>query len=335
MGNVTMRDIGKKVGVSAVTVSKALAGKSGVSEEMRQRIVDIAAEMGYVNPNSLQGQNARRLDVGILVPDHYFSGESFYFTFYRHLVQELSDAGHFGLMELLTQEADAQLALPNLLRSNRVDALILLGQPSREYVRMIVKQPLPVVFLDFFDESALADAVVGDNTYGTYRLTNHLIKNGHRDIGFVGNCRATSSIMDRYLGFYRAMISHELPIREECILSDRDDSGDLCPMTLPEKLPTAFVCNCDVVALRLIDQLQQSGHRVPEDVSVVGFDDFTMGSNAAPALTTFRVDFHSMAQLAVKMVADRCAGLQRPFGRVVVSGQPIYRDSERALSAEE
>lgn len=335
MANVTMREIGRMAGVSAVTVSKALAGKSGVSEEMRQRIVQLASELGYVNPNIQQAQQSRKLDVGVLVPDHFFSGESFYFKFYHQVVQALSDAGHFGLMELLTKEADAQLQLPNLLRSHRADALILLGQPSREYMRMIAKQPLPVLFLDFYDESALADAVVGDNTYGTYRLTNHLIKNGHRDIGFVGNCRATSSIMDRYLGFFRAMMSHELPIRQECIVPDRDDNGSYLPLALPEKLPTAFVCNCDIVARRLIDQLQAQGVRVPEDVSVVGFDDFTVGNDAPPALTTFRVDFRSMAQLAVKMISERCAGLQRPFGRVVVSGQPIYRDSERALSAEE
>lgn len=335
MANVTMREIGRIVGVSAVTVSKALAGKSGVSEEMRQRIAKVAADMGYVNPNALQAQQARKLDVGILVPEHFFSGESFYFKFYSQVVQALAECGHFGLMELLSKESDAQLGLPNLLRSHRVDALILLGQPSREYMRMIAKQSTPVVFLDFYDESALADAVVGDNTYGTYRLTNHLIKNGHRDIGFVGNCRATSSIMDRYLGFFRAMIANEMPIRDECIILDRDDNGIDLPLALPEKLPTAFVCNCDIVARRLIDQLQEKGVRVPEDVSVVGFDDFTVGNDVPPALTTFRVDFRSMAQLAVKLLTERCAGLRRPFGRVVVSGQPIYRDSERAIPVEE
>lgn len=334
MANVTMRDIGKMAGVSAVTVSKALAGKPGVSEEMRQRIAALAEELGYVNPNQ-QPQQACKLDVGILVPERFFSGQSFYFKFYHQVVQALTEAGHFGLMELLTPGDDAALNLPNLLRSSRVDALILLGQPSKEYMRMIAKQPLPVVFLDFYDESALADAVVGDNTYGTYRLTNHLIKNGHRDIGFVGNCRATSSIMDRYLGFFRAMLLHDLPIREECVVPDRRDDGSFIPLSLPEKLPTAFVCNCDIVARRLIEQLRADGKRVPEDVSVVGFDDFTLDETPSPALTTFRVDFRSMAQLAVKLVGERCAGVQRPFGRVVVSGQPIYRDSEQALPVEE
>lgn len=334
MANLTMRDLGKMVGVSAVTVSKALSGKPGVSEEMRRRITALAEELGYVNPNQ-QPQEPQRLDVGILVPEKFFSGQSFYFKFYHQVVQALTEAGHFGLMELLSPADDALLVLPNLLRSSRVNALILLGQPSKEYMRMIARQPLPVVFLDFYDEGALADAVVGDNTYGTYRLTNHLIKNGHRDIGFVGNCRATSSIMDRYLGFLRAMLLHNLPIREECILPDRREDGDSLPLNLPKKLPTAFVCNCDIVARRLIEQLQAQGKRVPEDVSVVGFDDFTLDESLTPALTTFRVDFRSMAQLAVKLVGERCAGTQRPFGRVVVSGQPIYRDSERALPVEE
>lgn len=331
MSNVTMREIGRRVGVSAVSVSKALAGKSGVSEEMRRKIVRVAADMGYVNPNAVKQPPRRRLDVGILIPDLFFSAESFYAMFYKYLVQALSDAGHFGILELLSVEAEEALALPSLVRMRKVDALILLGQPSREYVRMIAKEPLPTVFLDFYDEHAAADAVVGDNTYGCYRLTSHLIKNGHRDIGFVGDSRATSSIMDRYLGFYRAMISHELPIRGECVVRDRDSHGALTRLTLPERLPTAFVCNCDLVARRLIDQLRDMGVRVPEDVSVVGFDDFTIGPAQPPALTTFRVDCQAMAQMAVQLVDERCAGAQRPFGRVVVGGQPIYRDSERPL----
>ena len=97
MSGITMRDIGKKVGVSAVTVSKALAGKAGVSEEMRQKIVRIAAEMGYVNPLSVQNREKRALDVGILVPEHFFGKDSFYAMLqdrpYRHAytVDEIID----------------------------------------------------------------------------------------------------------------------------------------------------------------------------------------------------------------------------------------------------
>lgn len=333
MGNVTMRDIGKRVGVSAVTVSKALAGKSGVSDEMRERIIQMANELGYVNPNAATAQAVRSLDVGILIPNHFFDSESFYAMFYKTLVETLTESGHFGILELLSAEAEAGLALPNIIRSHKVDALILLGQPSRAYVRMIAAQNVPVVFLDFYDEQAEADAVVGDNTYGCYRLTSHLIKNGHRRIGFVGNRRATSSIMDRYLGFYRAMISNDLPIREEWIYSDRGEDGVMMPLNFVGELPTALVCNCDMVARMTIEQLKAQGYRVPEDVSVVGFDDFPAQAQE-PALSTFRMDVASMARLAVKLVNDRVAGEQKACSRVVVGGVPVYRDSDIVCPAE-
>ena len=328
MKKPTMRDIAERVGVSAVTVSKALAGKPGMSDAVRRQIEKTAAEMGYRRDEAERGRSGSRLDIGILVPDRYFEPESFYAVLYKRLVQVLAEHGHFALMELLTAEAEEALAMPELLRSGRVSGLILLGQPDKPYCRMITRQPVPVVLLDFYDEQAGADAVVGDNSYGCYRLTSHLIRNGHSEIGFVGNYHATSSIMDRYLGFCRAMLSNDLPIREEWILPDRDIRSTLTELKLPDKLPTAFVCNCDLVARRLIAKLAERGLRVPEDISVTGFDDFETGPEAEPPLSTFRVDTDSMIELAVQLLVQRCAGDRRPFGRTVIGGQPIYRGSE-------
>ena len=114
MSGITMRDIGRQLGVSAVTVSKALAGKSGVSEEMRQKIIRRASELGYVNPNAPQTTPTSGLDVGILIPENFFSVVSFYATFYKQLVQALTDAGHFGIMELVTHDMQTALTLPGV-----------------------------------------------------------------------------------------------------------------------------------------------------------------------------------------------------------------------------
>lgn len=330
MKKATMRDIGKACGVSAVTVSKALAGKSGMSEKVRDRILKTAEEMDYQYPGNEKIRPRRNLDIGILIPEKYFSPESFYSVMYKRLVRKLAEEGHFGLLELLTPESDRELTLPHLISSRHVDGMILLGQPGRDYYRMLAAQGTPVVFLDFYDEQGCADCVVGDNTYGCYRLTNHLIRNGHTEIGFVGNVHATSSIMDRYLGYYRAMLGHRLPVRDEWVLSDREDEGSIREFELPGKLPTAFVCNCDLVAYQLIRMLAERGIRVPEDVSVVGFDDYCIGRKEEIGLSTFRVDTESMIELAVKTVTDRCSGQQKPFGRTVVGGQPVYRESETA-----
>lgn len=329
MGNVTMRDIGKRIGVSAVTVSKALAGKSGVSEEMRQKIIRLAAELGYVNPNQ-QIRPDHGLDVGILVPDQFFSNDAFYAMFYKQLMQTLTDAGHFGLLELLSEDMQRDHVLPNLLRSRRVDALILLGQPSHDYARLLTDQPLPVIALDFHDPSLKMDSIVGDGTYGAAQLTEHLIARGHRDIGFLGNVKATSSIMERYLGYTAAMILHDLPVRSEWVIPDRTLGNVTLEPELPETLPTAFVCNCDVMARVLIRALRQRGLRVPEDVSVVGYDDFNNQPGSLP-LTTFRANTHVMCQMAVRLAAERCAGDMKPISRVVVGGECICRDSVASI----
>jgi len=334
MKKVSMRDIGKAAGVSAVTVSKAMAGREGMSDAVRKRILDIAAEMGYQYPDGSAVRLKTGLDIGIVIPEQYFEPDSYYSMMYRKLVSCLSQMGHFGLLELLSKEDAAALRIPRLIDTRHVDGLILLGQPAKEYYRMISQAGTPTVFLDFYDEQGSADSVVGDNTYGCYRLTSHLIKNGHRKIGFVGNMRTTSSILDRYLGYYRAMILHDLPIHPEWIISDRNDENNWIDLSLPEALPTAFVCNCDVVASRLITALKARGLRVPQDISVTGFDDYLVHPSDVP-LSTFRVNTDGMVALAVKAITERCSDSAKPFGRLVVSGQPVYRDSETLFTGAE
>ena len=329
--NVTMRDIGRMTGVSAVTVCKALAGKSGMSEETRQRILRTAEEMGYVNPGAGQASTARSLDVGILIPDQFFSPDSFYAALCKDLVQGLTDAGHFGILEMLTAEAEAELALPHLMSGRHVDALVMLGQPGKAYRQMIAQQETPVIFLDFYDPAIMADAVVGDNAYGSAQLTDYLISRGHRDIGFVGYVRATSSIMERYTGYASSMILAGLPLRRDLLLRDRDDQGNIIPINLPEQLPTALVCHCDEAAARVIRQLEARGIRVPEDISVTGYDDFLPGAPITPALTTFRLNRKAMVQATVRLVMTRCSDVKLPLGRVVVGGEMICRDSVKML----
>jgi len=328
MKKPTMRDIASAVGTSAVTVSKAMAGKPGMSDELRMKILKKASEMGYEYPHSSLRLPREHLEIGILIPDKYFEPDSFYAEIYKRLVKKLADRGHFGLLELLDPENEQNLALPTLLTTKQVDGLIMLGEPAKAYFRKTAQAGTPVVFLDFYDEQANADAVAGDNTYGAYRLTSHLIRLGHRKIGFVGNTKATSSIMDRFLGYYRAMLANDLQVQEKWILPDRELTGGLIKPELPEELPTAFVCNCDMTARIMIDMLREKGFRVPEDISVTGFDDYPPGSENDIPLSTFRIDTDGMIELAVKTMIERCAGEQRPFGRMVVGGQPVYRESD-------
>ncbi len=327
----TMRDIAREVGTSAVTVSKAMAGKTGMSDELRMKILKKASEMGYEYPHSSRLLPREHLEIGILIPDKYFEADSFYAEIYKRLVKKLADLGHFGLLELLEPENERKLELPSLMTTKHVDGLIMLGEPTKAYYRKVAQAGTPVVFVDFYDEQANADAVAGDNAYGAYRLTSHLIRRGHRKIGFVGNIKATSSIMDRFLGYYRAMLLNDLQVREDWIIPDRALTGGIVKPSLPAELPTAFVCNCDMTARMMTDLLRERGYRVPEDISVTGFDDYPPGGENDILLSTFRIDTDGMIELAVKTLLERCTGEQKPFGRLVVGGQPVYRDSETEI----
>lgn len=326
MQKTSMRDIAKELGVSAVTVSNALAGKAGMSDAMREKILKTADEMGYVNPRNIAAKVAR--DIGILIPERFFMAESYYGMFCKLLVRKLKDEGNGGLVELLSAEDESKLELPELVRNRHVDGMIMLGETDKKYCRMMAHTGTPVLYLDFYDDSASADAVVVDNTYGCYRLTCHLIHNGHTKIGFVGDPHTTASIMDRYLGFYRAMLSHDLEIRPEWTLRDRDENGSDVEFELPDEMPDAFVCNCDLAAARLTRALEKKGFRVPEDVSVTGFDDFLNGVEPTKPLSTFRPNTEGMAEIAVKRIIERCEGKMGPNEKIVVGGRPVHRESD-------
>lgn len=332
--SVNMREIGRALGVSAVTVSKALAGRSGVSEAVRERIVRKARELGYRYDLVSKGNKESLGDVGILVPDHFLGpGNSFYASLCKKLVQQLAERSSYGVLGILSEEEELGCIYPVILGGGRVNGLVILGQVSREYIRMLesVGTSVPYVCLDFYDERSSADAVVSDGLYGSYRVTSHLIHLGHTRIGFVGSIKATSSIMDRYLGYYKSMLQHDLPIDPAWIVPDRDVHGAYAEFRLPDPLPTAFVCNCDQAALQFIHRLQGLGISVPEDISVVGFDDYVDSSAAKPALTTFAVDQDALAREAAEMILEKMAGSTERKGRVVIGGHMVYRESARQL----
>jgi LacI family transcriptional regulator len=330
---VTMRQIGKAMGVSTVTVSKALGGKDGVSEAVRAQIIDKAREMGYEYPVFAKAvREGKSFDVGILVADRFFSDTSFYAALYKHLIQHLAGFNCYGILEILYAADERELKLPAVMRGGKADGLIVMGQVSPEYMQALLDTQLPCVFLDFYTEHAEVTSVVSDSVYGTYLLTNHLVQMGHREIGFVGDVHATSSILDRYLGYYKSLIQHGIPLREEWVLPDRDENGYLKEVALPEKMPTAFVCNCDEMGHLFIGQLRRAGYRVPEDVSIVGFDDFLFARLCNPPLTTFQVDQDAMAKAAVKALNKKLHGQPGHNGRIVISGHAVYRDSVISLA---
>ncbi len=326
---VRMADIAEELGVSVVSVSKALSGQSGVSEETRGKILELARERGYV-PLRTRKPEARGVvtgNIGILVADRFFSDSKFYSNLYRQVLMCCNEHGVSALLELVTPEAERRCVIPAIIQGNKVDGLIFMGEIAPDYLRTVMALGLPYMLLDFYSEELEADSVTSDNVAGSYRLTRHILETGRCSVGFVGSIHATSSIMDRYLGYSKALLQSGLPIRPEWQIEDRDEMGDLIPARLPEHMPEAFLCSCDEVAYNLVEQLKRLGYRVPQDVAVAGYDDFTFAQISTPQLTTYRVNVAEMAGMVVSQLVRKIKGKHVTKGNMVVSGLFIPRGS--------
>ena len=333
---VTMSDIAKAMNVSTVTVSKALGDRDGVSAELRERIKQKATEMGYrVHAGTHGAKDGLTYNIGIIVAKHFISdASSFYWIVYRYIVELLQKQNYYGMLEVVNDHNGME-EIPNSVLDHKVDGLIVLGQLSDEYISKLISHQLPTVFLDFSGSREDADAVLSDNFYGAYMLTSHLIENGHRRIGFLGSIGSTSSIQDRYLGYYKALLENRIPLRQDWVIGDRSNESDIFPeFTLPQDMPTAFVCNCDETAYKLVNQLKNAGYSVPEDISVVGYDNHIYSTICNPRLTTIDVNSRVMSTEAVDIILHKIRDVNYRRGRTLVTGKLVRRESVKKLTEE-
>lgn len=331
--NVTMRDIAKKVGVSTVTVSKALTDKDGVGSELRAVIKATAEEMGYTYSGIGDGfRRGRSYNIGVIVEEHYVDNSTtvfpFYMKMYNSINKQMSQFHYSVIMEAITSKMLAEHRMPDIVTERKVDGVIVLGQMKSDYLKVLRENKLPVVYLDFYDRTMEVPSIINDNMYGTYMLTNYLVAMGHKKIAYVGSIDATASILDRYLGYYRSLLTHQLNMPDDYIIPDRDDEGYFIDFQMPKEMPTAFVCNCDGTANLLMKLLISRGYRIPQDISVVGFDNYSAEFDYnLPKLTTIEVNIEEMTKNAVEMIIRLLKGEENLGGRKVISGKLIIRDS--------
>lgn len=332
--HVTMRDIADRLGVSSVTVSKALNDKEGVSDELKARIKHVAKEMGYrLNTAARAMREGLTYNIGVVIPEQFTNvNHAFYLRVYQHLASQLESYGYSSILHILSMQDEEMINLPRIYYEKKVDGFIVLGQIKPSYIEAVQQMTVPKLFLDFYQEGAAVDSIVTDNFYGAYELTSYLIREGHEELAYVGNIYSTSSIQDRFLGFYKALLEHRIPLQPDWIIRDRDDHGTLIELELPASMPTAFVCNCDQVARYLIEKLKKEGYRVPEDCSVVGYDNDIFATVAEPHLTTVEVDMEMLAKSAVKAIMKKINRPDTTIGRTVVQGKIVYRDTVKPMN---
>lgn len=338
---VKLSDIAAILNVSSVTVSNALADQKGVSEEMRARIKEVANRMGYQTPKASRlSSQPKTYNIGVLISEAFFDQtQSFYWQMYQSVATYAVHKDCFTLLEVLPEQSEADMVLPKLLREQKIDGLIIIGVLDHNYLTLIDRNiTVPYICLDFYDSEHDFDAVINDNFYGMYRLVNYLIDMGHRKIAYVGTPLSTDSITDRYFGYRKSLLEHGIEVPKDYIVDDRPKgvrarAKDFSDFSLPSDMPTAFACNNDGTAIVLIDKLKNLGYRVPEDISVIGFDNYQLPGRAADTnLTTYEVDIKEMSKTAINNLLKKISGEHYKKGVIIIEGSMVVRDSVKKLN---
>lgn len=334
---VKLADIAARVNVSTVTVSKALSGQKGVSEEMRARIQAIADELGYKQPSAYrrefeESKKNRGYNLGVLVADYYLGKyESFYSQMYQQFATRAGTKGCFCLLELVSAAQEKSVDVPMMIAEDRVDGVVVIGRLSNAYLEMISRSGIPMVGLDFYTGDPALDSVISDSYFGAYRMTNYLFEKGHTDIAYVGTVGSTTSITDRFMGYAKSLSEHGQDVKREWVIDDRDKETKILDaekyLVFPKQMPTAFVCNSDQTAGCLISKLEEAGYKVPNDISVVAYDNFLPPGICDVRITTYEADMKEMAKRAVSMITHKIAGESYRQGTYIVGGRIVEKES--------
>ena len=320
-----LEDVAARVGVSTGTVSLVLSNAPGPSAATRERVMAAAADLGY-RPDRTASLLARRRAclLGVMLDVRN--------SFHADLVAEVQDsaeaAGYDVLLSTISPTRDDRRAIETLMDS-RCEALILLGPDAPANRLSSLGEQIPVVVVGRRLRSATVDVVRSADDKGLAAAVDHLTGLGHRDIAYVDGGRGTIAT-DRRSGYLRAMGRHGLRDRIRVVDGGQTEAAG---MHAAEDLlssaarPTAVVTFSDRVALGLLDGLDRRGVRVPEEMSIVGYDDSPTAHLPHVDLTSVSQDTHAQAQRAVAAAVERLDEDRRECLEVVLEPRLVIRHS--------
>ncbi len=288
---VTIKDIARKAGVSHTTVSRALLGNPLISPETTERIRRTAAEMGYrpsAAARSLKTHRSQALGVIVSnIDDPYFS------EVLQGIETTAQQSGYSLFIAASRHDPEREDAIVQTMVEHRVEGVIICSSSfGAQRGRRFVQYEVPIVAVNNQAPEDYRYSIHHDDVGGSGQLTRHLIALGHRRIGYLGNALAGRTNIDRLSGYERETQAAGLELPGEYIhqISYRNP-GDVEPpaehFLRMDVCPTAIVCYNDMMAVELLQAVQKAGLRVPQDISITGFDNIIFSAYTSPPLTTF------------------------------------------------
>ena len=325
---VTSHDVARLAGVSQPTVSRALRDQPGVSTATRRKVREAARALGYVPSQAgraLSTQTTGR--IGIVSAE---LTNPFYPTVLEPLHDALAEAGYRTI--LITDRGDQPIELEPLLNGSLDGVVLTTTERHSSLPHELARRGVPFVLLNRVVDGSTADAVVADNHAGAAQVADLLVSLGHRTIGAVLGPASTSTGEERHRGLRDRLAELGVPLNPRYVvrrpfteLSGREALQELAGL---HPRPTAVFCGNDVIALGACNAARTLNIRVPQDCTIVGFDDIPMAAWATFALTTVRTDLAGMARTAASLILQRIQAPDGPTRTVVLPASIVRRGTD-------
>lgn len=348
--SVTIKDVATHADVSVGTVSRVFNNHSNVTDEIRQRVLKAASELGYYGrstPDTTVRSPSRALkEIGFLYYsnlDMSIDGNVGVNPFWSHILHGAENEARKANMKMTYRTIGDVSHSPQLLLSliydMKLGGILLVGPTEPEMIKVIQTAKLPLVLVDNYVPRLSVDAVLCDNFEGARQAVEYLVQAGHRQIAFIGGptiegprpINKVYTIERRASGYRTALLDAGIPVRYELY-----ESGDLtaeggynaCQRLLARDVSfSALFCANDATAIGALKALRDAGREVPEDVSLIGFDDLDTTLYLSPALTTVRVNKEALGSTAVKNLLARATDMDAVSVTSILEVELVERDS--------
>lgn len=335
---MTIKDVAKEANVSVATVSYVLNGKDNISGETQKRVRDAVLKLEYVTNFSARSManNESRL-IGVIIPQTE-QGERLLFhnAFYSEMVGSIEYHARKQGYHILITGTNANEDYLNLVKQRNLEGIIIVGIYPDAFYSELKKSQIPIVLVDSYCQDFYFHNVHINDRYGGYLATKHLLESGHREIAMVASTLRSGGVSDaRFNGYKDALEEYGVPFRKEYIFEtnvDFESAKEQARRIAGSKHPiTAVFAYADLMAVGLIKEFSILGIRVPEDISIVGFDDLDFSRLCIPSLTTIHQDIQEKGAKAVEILLSDIKGKSQGKQEVVLPINLVRRDSVKII----
>lgn len=321
-------EIAKIAGVSRSTVSRVINNYKNVPEETREKVMKVIDQYNYM-PNSfartLAGKKSNTIGLFFIVAEgkHHENRifQNDYFTHYLNLLVDMANARDYFVLISIVSEATEYSKISQAFLEKRIDGAIIIGTHKDTLKRIHAENIRSSIILfdyDITDEEkdlynhANISIINSKDEEAMEKSVSYLVALGHTEIGFIRGIPTSKSAQDRYIGFQKAMHLSKIPIKEEYSFdghfSIQETYKNMKEMIRKKCLATAYIAANDFMAIGAMNALTEANYRIPDDISLIGFDNSHRANEVQPKLTTLAPDFFEMSKKAIEILDAKLKG---------------------------